>query len=313
MQRVQYDRHGGPEEMYIGEFALPDPGGGEVRVAVRAAAVNPLDWKLRQGVMKMLTGRRFPKAMGTDFAGVVEAVGGGVTDLVVGDEVFGTTDFRRSGAFAGALIVSAANLAKKPAKLSFSEAACLPIPAMTAWVALLDRAGIDAGSRIFINGCSGAVGAFAVQLAIAHGAHVSGSCGKASRESVKAAGIEAIFDYSDPDAYARNGKFDAVFDTLGTLGVGQGLSMLNPGGVFVDINMTPGRMLRGMFSRRYKLAFASMGLKHLPAIAHAAGEGQLRPSIGRYAPFTEVLSALAHAESGGRPAGRTVLTFPVPA
>jgi NADPH:quinone reductase-like Zn-dependent oxidoreductase len=195
MQRVQYDRHGGPEEMYIGEFALPDPGGGEVRVAVRAAAVNPLDWKLRQGVMKMLTGRRFPKAMGTDFAGVVEAVGGGVTDLVVGDEVFGTTDFRRSGAFAGAVIVSAANLAKKPAKLSFSEAACLPIPAMTAWVALLDRAGIDAGSRVFINGCSGAVGAFAVQLAIAHGAHVSGSCGKASRESVKAASIEAIFDY----------------------------------------------------------------------------------------------------------------------
>ncbi|WP_245269713.1 NADPH:quinone reductase-like Zn-dependent oxidoreductase (plasmid) [Ensifer sp. WSM1721] len=133
-------------------------------MSIKAAAINPFDWKLRRGALKLLTGRRFPKGMGTDFAGIVEATGGKVTNVQIGDEVFGSLDFKKSGAFAEAALVDARHLAKKPPQLSFSEAACLPIAAMTAWVAILDRAEARAGSRIFINGCSGAVGAFAVQL-----------------------------------------------------------------------------------------------------------------------------------------------------
>ncbi|KPH07736.1 NAD(P)-dependent alcohol dehydrogenase [Rhizobium acidisoli] len=309
MKRVQYDRHGGPEKMYFGDYDLPPAGDGEVRVSVSAAAINPLDWKLRQGAMRLFTGRRFPKGMGTDFAGIVEAVGGGVVDFRVGDEVFGTMDFKRSGAFAEAVLVEAAHLARKPPQLSFAEAASLPIAAMTAWVAIIDRAKARPGARIFINGCSGAVGALAVQLAVSRGAHVAGACGPASRESARAAGVAPLFHYSDSQAYTRQGTYDAVFDTLGTLDVGHGFAMLNPGGVFVDINPTPARLLRGVLSRRYKLAFATMGIKHLPAIAELAGNGTLRPAIGLQAPFTDALAAIADTETGRRTSGKTVLAF----
>lgn len=309
MKRVHYDRYGGPETMYVDECVLPPPGDDEVRVSIRAAAINPFDWKLRRGAMQLVTGGRFPRAMGTDFAGVVEAVGAGVTSVEVGDAVFGSIDFKKSGAFAEAAIVDAAHLVRKPAGLSFSEAACLPIPAMTAWVALVDKARTQAGKRVFVHGCSGAVGAFAVQLALARGAEVSGACGPAARDSVAAAGVAPVFGYGVRDAYAQQGRFDAVFDTLGTLDVGDGLAMLNRGGVFVDINPTPGRLLRGMVSRPYKLAFATAGVKHLPAIAELAGQGKLRPTIAREAPFGDALSVIADVEAGARRAGRTVLVF----
>lgn len=307
MKLVQYDRYGGPEEMYLGECDLPVVGPEEVRVSVKAAAINPFDWKLRRGAMRLVTGRRFPKAMGTDFAGIVEAVGSRVTTVQIGDEVFGTLDFKASGAFAEAVVVDAHHLVKKPARLSFSEAAALPIAAMTAWVAVLDKARTRSGSRLFINGCSGAVGAFAAQLASARGAHVSGSCGPASRDSARAAGVTELFGYADKRAYARNGKYDAVFDTLGTLDIGEGLSLLEPEGVFVDINPTLARLLRGMTSRRCKLAFATAGIRHLPAIAELAGGGTLRPTIGLEAPFSEALTVIADAERGRQVPGKIVL------
>ncbi|MCX8475354.1 MAG: NAD(P)-dependent alcohol dehydrogenase [Sphingomonas sp.] len=309
MKRVQYDCYGGPEEMYVEECALPPVRAGEVGVAIRAAAINPFDWKLRQGAMKLVTGGRFPRAMGTDFAGVVEAVGEDVTSVRVGDEVFGSIDFKKSGAFAEAAVVDAAHLVKKPAGLSFAEAACLPIPAMTAWVAIVDKARVRAGSRVFIHGCSGAVGAFAVQLARSRGAQVSGACGPASRVGVAAAGVDPVFDYADKDGIAQHGMFDAIFDTLGTLDVGEGLSLLNRGGVLVDINPTPARMLRGMLTRPYKLAFATAGVKHLPGIAELADAGILRPTVGREAPFGDALPVIAELEAGARAAGRTVLIF----
>lgn len=309
MRGVQYDRHGGPEEMYVGECASPPIGDYEVRVSIKAAAINPFDWKLRAGAMKLFTGRRFPKGMGTDFAGIVDDIGSKVTNIQVGDEVFGTVDFKKSGAFAEAVAVNARHLAKKPPKLSFGQAAALPVAAMTAWVAMIDRANVRTGSRIFIYGCSGAVGALAAQLATANGASVSGACGPKSRNTAKAAGIGMVFGYSDIQAYARNGKFDAVFDTLGTLGVSDGLSMLKPQGVFVDINPTPARFLRGMLSRRYKLAFAAMGTKYLPAIAELAANGTLRPAIGLELPFSEAVKAITDAEMGRHPAGKMVLAF----
>lgn len=309
MKRVQYDRYGGPEEMYIGEYVLPRLEADQVRVIVKAAAINPLDWKIRRGAMKLLTGRAFPKGMGSDFAGVVEAIGDNVKNVRVGDEVLGTMDIKKAGAFAEAIVTGSHLVARKPSQLSFSEAACLPIPATTAWAAILDKAQPRAGSRIFIHGCSGAVGSFAVQLALARSAHVSGSCGPGSMASAKDAGVDPVFDYGDRSSFAETGKFDAIFDTVGTLGVGEGLSMLKPKGVFIDINPTPGRVMRGMLSRRYKLVFSTMGNKHLAEIADVAGDGILQPTIGLEAPFTDAAAVIANAEAGRRSPGRIVLTL----
>ncbi|MBB4113234.1 NADPH:quinone reductase-like Zn-dependent oxidoreductase [Rhizobium sp. BK226] len=309
MKRVQYDRYGGPTGMYIGESKLPQLGPKQVRVVVSAAAINPFDWKLRQGAMKLFISRKFPKGMGTDFAGVVAAVGSDVRDINVGDEVFGTMDFKESGAFAEEVVLDSHLVAKKPASLSFQEAACLPIPVMTAWAAIFDKAKTSRGSHLFINGCTGAVGASAVQLALARGVKVSGACGTASLETAKAAGLDSVFSYADSRLQAQKGKFDAVFDTLGTLDVGHGLSMLKKGGVFVDINPTLRRVTRGMLSRRYKLAFATMGIKRLSAIADLASEGVLRPTVGLVVPFADAVSAITAIECGTRIPGKVVLSL----
>lgn len=309
MKRVQYDRYGGPEEMYMGDFKLPELGPNDVRVVVRAAAINPFDWKLRRGAMKLFMNRSFPKGMGTDFAGVIEAVGRDVTNVSVGDEVLGTVDFKKSAAFAEKIVLESSLVAKKSPQLTFSEAACLPIPAMTAWAAIIDRARVRAGSSIFVNGCLGAVGSSAVQLAIAYGARVAGTSSPASMRKADAAGVHPIYAYSDKNAYVRGENFDAVFDTLGTLSVSDGLSMLKPDGVFVDINPTPRRLARGLLSRRYKLAFATMGIKHLSAIAELANKGALKLAVGIEAPFDDAVRTLAQTEAGPRISGKVVLTM----
>lgn len=307
MKRVQFGRYGGPETMSLGEHTLPELAPGRVRVRVKAAAINPLDWKIRQGVMKIVTGRKFPQGMGSDFAGVVEQVGTDVTDFRAGDEVFGTVEIKKQGAFAEVVDADARLVVRKPASLSFSEAACIPIPAATAWTAIVDAAKAQPGSRIFINGCSGAVGSAAVQLALAHGAHVSGSCGPASLASVRSAGVDPAFTYADKASFASNEPYDAVFDTLGTLSVSDGLALLKPKGRFVDINPTPGRMLRGFVSGRYRMVFATAGFKNLQELAGLANEGKLRSSIGLEAPFTDALATIRNAELGPRPPGRIVL------
>lgn len=311
MKRVQFTRYGGPEVMSVGDYILPEPGEEEVRVAVRAAAVNPFDWKLREGGMKLFMNRRFPKGLGTDFAGVVTAAGPKVTNVHVGDEVFGSMDFRKSGAFAQALVVESFRVARKPSQLSFAEAACLPIPAMTAWAAILGKTDLRPQSRIFINGCRGAVGAAAVQLAIAHDAQAAGTCSTASASAAMAEGVLPVIAYGNKRAFAKAGKFDVVFDTLGTLPLSQGLALLKRGGIFVDINPTPGRIVRGLMSGRYRLAFATQGEPHLPDIAELAGKGILRPTIGLEVPFGESLKAIATAETGPRVPGKVVIMMPI--
>jgi len=293
--------------MYMGEYEVPALRRGQVRVRVLAAAINPLDWKQRQGAMKFLMSGGFPKGMGSDFAGVVEAVGDDVSNIAAGDEVFGTMGAFSPGAFAEVLVTESRLVAKKPSSLSFAEAACLPIPVTTAWAALLVKTRVSAESRVLVNGCTGAVGSAAVQLALAHGARVAGTCSQASMESATRAGIYPVFDYANESDWRSSRPFDAIFDTAGTLDVGRGLAMLKPGGAFIDINPTPRRMLRGMLSPRYKLAFATMGTKHLSDIAALADQGRLKPVVGVERPFSDAVATITAVEGGLR--GRTVLIF----
>ena len=189
VKRIQYHRYGGPEVLRLEEFALAAPGSGEVRVRVKAAGANPMDWKIRRGELKMMTGRKFPRGLGHDFAGVVEAVGPGVTRWKAGDEVFGATGLKEAGTFAEALVTEANTVFAKPRGLSFEEAAALPIVGATAWAALVDEAKVQAGQRVFITGCLGGVGRIAVQIAKMRGAEVAGSCSAARREEAMALGV----------------------------------------------------------------------------------------------------------------------------
>ena len=165
MKRVQYLRYGGPGELRLDEVKRPEPERGQIRVHVRAAAANPMDWKIRRGEMKALSGFRFPRGLGHDFAGVVEAVGPGVEQFKLGDDVFGVTSIRQAGAFAESIVADEKNVWLKPPSVSFEQAAALTVVGGTAWNALVAKARLTAGQSIFIAGCLGGVGRAAVQIA----------------------------------------------------------------------------------------------------------------------------------------------------
>jgi NADPH:quinone reductase-like Zn-dependent oxidoreductase len=157
MKRVQYYRYGGPEELRMEEVALPEPVRGQIRVRVRAAAANPMDWKIRRGEMRAFSGFRFPRGMGHDFAGVVEAVGPGVERLKVDDEVLGLSSISQAGTFAESLVADEKNAALKPPSISFEQAAALTLVSVTAWNALVGKANLRPGQRVFLTGCLGGV------------------------------------------------------------------------------------------------------------------------------------------------------------
>ena len=167
---------------------------------MQAAAANPYDWKVRNGEMKMMTGRTFPRGMGYDFAGVVEAVGEGVTRLGVGDDVFGAAQIKASGAFAEMVVADQKGVAKKPAGLSFEAAAAIPTVGVAALQALVDKGKLQAGQAVFVHGCLGGVGRAAAQIGLAHGASVAGSCRASAMQDARDLGVAPIVEFdSDPN------------------------------------------------------------------------------------------------------------------
>lgn len=310
MQRIEYSRYGGPERMRLADFEPAAPGPDEVRVSVHAAAINPVDWKVRRGDMKLMTGRRFPRAMGQEFSGVIDAVGSAVTRLRVGDEVFGTVEMKASGAFAEQVVTAEKLVVGKPRGLPFEQAACLCVAPVGAWRGLVDKAQLASGQQVFVAGCCGAVGRAAVQLAKARGASVAGSCGASDLEAARALGVEPVIDYARDDVASLNGRFDVVFDTAGQLSIAQGLALLKPGrGRLLDINFTPARMLRGLLTPRYKVVMATPSAEVLEAVAAAAASGTLQVEVGRTGPLSQAIALITDLEHGRKGRGRSVIVM----
>jgi NADPH:quinone reductase-like Zn-dependent oxidoreductase len=307
MKRVQYHRYGGAEELRLEEFALVAPGRGQIRVRVRAAAANPMDRKIRSGEMKIMTGRKFPRGLGHDFAGIVEAVGPKVTRFKVGDEVFGATGLKESGTFAEALVTEDKTVFLKPRSLSFEEAAALPIVSAAAWTALIDKAKLRAGQRVFITGCLGGVGRIAVQIAGMLGAEIAGSCSAGGRDEALALGVREVVDYHTFDANAYRARFDVVFDTHGALSPRQCGAILKRGGVALHLVPTPLKMIWSMLSSRHRTIFAQVTPQSLAGIVAAVEEGKLAPTIGRTVPLSEAIPAIIELEKTGLPRGKLMI------
>jgi NADPH:quinone reductase-like Zn-dependent oxidoreductase len=307
MKRVQYHHYGGPEELRLEEFVLPEPGSHEIQVRVKAAAANPMDWKIRKGEMKMLTGGKFPRGLGHDFAGIVEAVGSNVTRFKVGDEVFGATGLKEAGAFAEALIAEEKTVLLKPQSLSFEQAAALPIVSATAWTALTDKAKLRAGQLVFITGCLGGVGRVATQLAQMQGAEVVGSCGASRVDEALAMGVKEVVDYGAFNAGQYRGRFDVVFDTHGALSPSECETMLKSGGVALHIVPTPRKMLLSVVSPKHKIIFARLTRQSMNEITKAAEQGKIAPTIGRIVPLSEAIPAIIELEKTSSPGGKLLV------
>jgi NADPH:quinone reductase-like Zn-dependent oxidoreductase len=307
MKRIQYHQYGGPELMRLESFDLGTPRENEVAVRVHFAAINPIDWKLRQGVMKIMTGKTFPRTMGTDFSGTVIAVGPGVVRLQPGDEVFGLARFKESGALGQALITRETFLAKKPDGVSFEDAACLGTPGITAWGCLIDKAGLAAGQRVFINGCAGAVGEATAQVAHMHGASVDGSCSAADIERMRTLGVHTVYDYRTLDLSAIKERYDVVIDTAEKMTIEQAMGLLNRKGAFLDLHPTPGKFLRALFNRRLKPVVGAVRAETLDQLARAATEGKFRLPIGRVVPLDAAVELVTELEAGLKAGGKCLV------
>jgi NADPH:quinone reductase-like Zn-dependent oxidoreductase len=238
MKAVLLIKHGGPEMLRYGEVPDPTAGPGEVAVDIHAASVNAADYKVRLGGGRYSLSQ-FPHVLGRDFSGVVSLLGAGVTDLAVGDAVFGVTDQGIEGAYAEKIAIKAAILAKKPNSLSHAQAAALGLTSLTALTAIEDTAQLKAGQTILIHGGAGGVAGFGVQLAKHIGATVITTASASNHPYVRSLGADQVIDYNTQDFTAIGPICDVVFDTVGGSVRAGCYSVLKPGGKLVWIAPAP--------------------------------------------------------------------------
>ncbi len=305
------------------ELPTPEPRGGQIRVAVHAASVNPVDWKMRsRGPLRLAArllrprrGPRGPIILGVDFAGVVEAIGAGVTDVAVGDRVVGGTNFARGqhGSYADTVVVAADQVCTLPAAVTFETASTLPVAAVTAWMALTEYRALTEKSRVLVLGASGAVGQFAVQLAkhTCRAALVAGVCSAANAALVKQLGVDVVIDYGAGDAMeqaVRVAPFDLVIDCVGSYRASQCRALLAPGGRHVMVaGEKPSAMVQIFvppFKSRTILGRATRA--RLRAVVDAVAADQVVANIAARLPLADVEQA--HRQSQlGRMTGKLVL------
>jgi len=301
---------------------VPEISEGDVLVRVRAACVAGDDWHLMRGepfVARLEMGIAGPKrgVPGNDVSGVVEACGSGVTDLRPGDEVFGWCE----GAFAERARAAATLVVPKPSALSFEEAAAVPTTAVTALQALRDKGEIREGSRVLVLGASGGVGTFAVQIAKAFGAHVTGACSARSADLVRALGADRVLDYAKDDFASQGPSYDLIVYLAGRYTLSHCRRALAPAGILVLVGGPGGRWLGGVARWPAALALSPFlkqkmrPLVHekrradLLALSQLLASGAVRPAVSATYPLEQVHRALDHSSPGhGR--GKVVLTLP---
>jgi len=320
MKAVVHDEYGSADVLGFEDVERPEAGAGEVLVRVRAAGVDPSVWHLTRGLpypVRAVSGLRRPKARvpGLDLAGVVEAVGAGVTRLKVGDEVYGTC----SGAFAEYAVGKEKRFVAKPSTLTFEQAAVVPVSACTALQALRDAGKVVAGQRVLVIGAGGGIGIYAVQLAKVFGASVTGVCSTGKVELVRSLGADDVVDYTREEF---GGGYDLILDTAGNRPLQRLRKALTPRGTLVLVGGEGGgkafqgidRQLRALLlspfvGQRLRSLFATQPAADLRLLADLVEAGELKPVIDRTFPLSAAADAVRYLELG-HTAGKSVLTVP---
>jgi NADPH:quinone reductase-like Zn-dependent oxidoreductase len=323
MRAIIQRRYGSADVLELGEVDKPPVGHGDVLVRVHASSVNPADWHDITGkpyVMRLMTGLSKPKKTipGRDMAGRVEAVGPGVTSFHPGDEVFAEIS---GGCYAEYVCVPEAGLGTKPANLSFEEAAAVPIAAITALQGLRDQGKVTAGQKVLINGASGGVGTFAVQIAKALGAEVTGVCSTRNVEMVASIGADHVVDYTSQDFTRAGEQYDVVLDLVGNRSWRDCRRALGREAVYILCTDRPGGNWLGplpwMAGRILSLVFASQKAKSfvanqtpqdLAVLTELIESGKVTPVIDRRFTLAEVTDAVRHQDAG-HAQGKSVITI----
>ncbi|MBV9449410.1 MAG: NAD(P)-dependent alcohol dehydrogenase [Streptosporangiaceae bacterium] len=326
MKAIAQERFGPPDVMRLSDLDLPEVGPNDVLIRVCAAALNPYDWHMLRGnpvIARLIPGglgltRPAHPVAGLDAAGVVETVGASVRGLQPGDEVFGFCP----GAFSEYAAGAADRLAPKPANLTFEQAATLPVAATTALRGIRDAGKVQAGQRVLINGAAGGVGTFAVQIAVALGAEVTGVCRTSNVELVRSLGASRVIDYTSEDFTARREAYDLILDNVGNRPLRSlrraltrtGTLVINAGGSPGEFFGPVGAMVKAALADRFvrqhlRILPVRQERAELTAVSEFVESGTLTPVIDRTYPLADTAAALRYVEQG-HVRGKVVITVP---
>ncbi|MFJ2173594.1 NADP-dependent oxidoreductase [Streptomyces sp. NPDC087851] len=333
MKTFMIERYGDKAGVRAAEMPDPRVGAEDVLVRIHAASVNPLDLRLRDGDFKAILPYGLPLVLGNDLAGVVVQVGPDVTRFAVGDEVYARPDKNRIGTFAELIAVHQNDVAVKPATLTMEEAASLPLVALTAWQALVERAQVRPGQKVLIHAGAGGLGTVAVQLAKHLGAYVAATASTAKVDLVKELGADVVIDYTQRDFATVLDGYDVVLDTLGGETLKKSVRVLKPGGKIISVAGPPDaafarelganallrlamsalsfttRRRAGRRDVTYSFLFMKASGDQLRALTPLVDAGEIRPVVDRVFPFAETREAMEYVEKGRARAGKVVVAM----
>jgi len=321
MKAIVNNEYGSPDLLRLQEIDKPAVDDDGVLVRVSAASVNPYDWHFMRGqpyVMRLMTGRRRPKqsVRGVDVAGYVEAVGKNVTQFRPDGEVFGAG---WSGAFAEYVRGGENDFTRKPASLTFEQAAAIPMAGCTAIQAVRDHGQLQPGQSVLVNGAAGGVGSFAVQIAKALGGEVTGVCSTSNVDMVRSIGANQVVDYTVEDFTRKGRRYDLILDTVGNRSLTALRRALTPKGTLVLLGGAGGRLLGPLpyllrarvlsrfVGQRLLMFMAQLHNEDLVALTELVEAGKIRPVVGRTYPLSEAPEAIRYVETG-HARGKTVIT-----
>jgi NADPH:quinone reductase-like Zn-dependent oxidoreductase len=323
-------RYGNADAMELREVPEPSPGAGEVLIRVRAAGLNPIDYKVRAGQLRLLTRLELPLVAGSELAGVVEGLGAGSTRFAVGDRVYARVDKTKFGAFAPYAVVDESFVAKMPESLDFAEAAGLPLAGLTALQALRDELAVSPGDRLFISGGAGGVGTLAIQLATWMGAKVATTASPRGEELVRSLGAETVIDYRTQKFKDILSDYDGAFDLTGGPDLADSFTILKPGAKTVSVAGLPSPITAKQYNARplattllriasaktllqarrrgvsYRHMFMRPSGEDLELLAGLVDSGRLKAVMDRVFPFEQIADAFAYLEQG-RAKGKVVV------
>ena len=308
LRAAVYTRYGPPDVVHIEDVAKPVPKDNEVLIRIRAASVNPFDWHLMRGapyLFRLMIGLRKPKVtrIGADMAGQVKAVGKGVTQFKPGDDVFGVC----RGAFAEYACSPEDKLAPKPAKLSFEDAAAVPVAAITALQGLRDKGRIQPGHKVVVDGASGGVGTFAVQIAKSFGAEVTAVCSASKVETARSIGADHVMDYTQTDFTMNGRRYDLIFAANAHHSIFDYRRALVPNGIYVMAGGGGVQILQAVFlgpvlslfaGKKMRFFTAKINRKDLLLLSDLLEARKVVPVIDRRYPLGDVAEALRYLEEG---------------
>ena len=320
MKSLYFEKYGNSDVLSFRELPKPELEEGQVRIKVHAASVNPLDWRLMQAdpfLVRFFSGFWKPKSngLGADFSGVVESVSEGVLKFKVGDAVFGLMALEAVGSFADYISMPEAALVDKPQSLSHQQAATLGVAALTAYEGIYDYFLPKTGDRVLINGASGGIGTFAVQMAKALGAHVTGVCSSRNEALVRNVGADAVIDYQKVDLLQIEERFNLVFDTIGNHPAKLMKRLVGEGGRLVlasaanSMGFIKAMSLAKKDDQIELIADLKKDKPRLEAVAALAASGTVQPVIDREYPFDAIRDAIDYVATK-RARGKVVVNFP---